>query len=199
MDMQSTAEDFSNDFAQMMQKSVVRYGLEKLINTDLKKLYEKWGKKMQEGTLTRDDIDKLKGEYDKIVQQGIEQRDYWAQITGYTGDSSQSQQTATGKAIEAITADQASSLIGIGYSLQISTEQQRIISEQTKNICVGISFDTSSLRVYTEHIRNDVSEMLDVQHQSLGQLEAINRNTFNLFAIKDDIAELKKVAKEYWR
>ena len=198
MDMQSTAKDFSNDFAEMMQKSVIRYGLEKLINTDLKKLYEKWGAKMQEGTLAKDDIDKLKGEYDKIVEQGIEQRDYWAQITGYTGENSQSQQTATGKAIEAITADQASSLIGIGYAIQITAEQQRTISELTKNICMSISVDTSSIRVFAEQTANNVSEMRDIQYQGLQQLEAINKNTANLFAIKDDIAELRKIAKDNW-
>ena len=191
MDMKSTAEDFSNDFAEMMQKSVVRYGLEKLINTDLKKLYEKWGAKMQEGTLTKDDIDNLKEEYDKIVQQGIEQRDYWSQITGYTGESSQSQQTATGKGIEAITADQASSLIGIGYAVQIAQEQG---NEVRKAIAVDVSF----LRIYAEQTYNNISEMRDIQYQSLEHLEAISKNTANLFAIKDDIAELRKIAKENW-
>ena len=199
MDMQSTAEDFSNNFAEMMQKSVVRYGLEKLINTDLKKLYEKWGKKMQEGTLTKDDIDNLKEEYDKIVQQGIEQRDYWAQITGYTGENSQSQQTATGKAIEAITADQASSLIGIGYSIQISQEQQKVISEEIKNTCNIIAVDVSSIRAFAEKTSNNISEMMDIQYKGLEQLEAINKNTANLFSIKDDISELRKIAKDYWQ
>lgn len=199
MDMQSTAEDFSNNFAEMMQKSVVRYGLEKLINTDLKKLYEKWGQKMQEGTLTKDDIDKLKEEYDKIVQQGIEQREYWSQITGYTGENSQSQQTATGKAIEAITADQASILIGIGYAMQITAEQQKAFSEVTMNTCNVISVNVSSIRTFAEQTANNVSEMRDIQIQGLQQLEAINKNTANLFAIKDDIAELRKIAKEYWQ
>lgn len=199
MDMQSTAKDFSNNFAEMMQKSVIRYGLEKLINTDLKKLYEKWGAKMQEGTLTKDDIDKLKGEYDKIVEQGIEQRDYWAQITGYTGENSQSQQTATGKGIEAITADQVSSLIGIGYAMQITAEQQKAISEVTMNTCNVISVDVSSIRTFAEQTANNVSEMRDIQIQGLQQLEAINKNTANLFAIKDDIADLRKIAKDYWK
>ena len=199
MDMQSTAKDFSNDFAEMMQKSVIRYGLEKLINTDLKKLYEKWGAKMQEGTLTKDDIDKLKDEYDKIVQQGIEQRVYWAQITGYTGENSQSQQTATGKAIEAITADQASSLIGIGYAVQIAQEQQKAISEEMKNTCNIMAVDVSSIRSFAEQTANNISEMMDIQYKGLEQLEAINKNTANLFAIKDDIADLRKIAKDYWR
>ena len=199
MDMQSTAKDFSNNFAEMMQKSVIRYGLEKLINTDLKKLYEKWGAKMQEGTLTKDDIDKLREEYDKIVEQGIEQRDYWSQITGYMGENSQSQQTATGKAIEAITADQTSSLIGIGYAMQITAEQQKAISEVTMNTCNAISVNVSSIRIFAEQMANNVSEMRDIQFQGLQQLEAINRNTANLFAIKDDIADLRKIAKDYWR
>lgn len=189
MDMQSTAEDFSNNFAEMMQKSVVRYGLEKLINTDLKKLYEKWGKKMQEGTLTKDDIDNLKEEYDKIVKQGIEQRDYWAQITGYTGENSQSQQTATGKAIEAITADQASSLIGIGYAVQIAQEQG---NEVRKAIAVDVSF----LRIYAEQTYNNISEMRDIQYQGLEQLEAINKNTAPIILIREDIASMYKLMKD---
>ena len=189
MDMKSTAEDFSNDFAEMMQKSVVRYGLEKLINTDLKKLYEKWGAKMQEGTLTKDDIDNLKEEYDKIVQQGIEQRDYWSQITGYTGDSSQSQQTATGKAIEAITADQASSLIGIGYAVQIAQEQG---NEVRKVIATDVSF----LRMYAEQTANNISEMRDIQYQGLEQLQAINKNTAPIILIREDIASMYKLMKE---
>lgn len=192
MDMQSTAKDFSNNFAEMMQKSVIRYGLEKLINTDLKKLYEKWGAKMQEGTLTKDDIDKLKEEYDKIVEQGIEERNHWAQITGYMGENSQSQQTATGKAIEAITADQASSLIGISYAMQIAQEQG---NEVRKAMAVDVSF----LRIYAEQANNTMSEMLDTHYRGLEQLEAINKNTANLFAIKDDIAEIRKIAKENWR
>lgn len=189
MDMKSTAEDFSNDFAEMMQKSVVRYGLEKLINTDLKKLYEKWGKKMQEKTLTRDDIDKLKEEYDKIVQEGIDQRNYWSQITGYTGDTSQSQQTATGKAIEAITADQASSLIGIGYAVQIAQEQG---NEVRKAIATDVSF----LRIYAEQTYNNISEMRDIQYQGLEQLQAINKNTAPIILIREDIASMYKLMKE---
>ena len=189
MDMQSTAEDFSNNFAEMMQKSVVRYGLEKLINTDLKNLYEKWGKKMQEGTLTKDDIDNLKDEYDKIVQQGIEQREYWSQITGYTGENSQSQQTATGKAIEAITADQASSLIGIGYAVQIAQEQG---NEVRKAIAVDVSF----LRIYAEQTYNNISEMRDIQYQGLEQLEAINKNTAPIILIREDIASMYKLMKD---
>lgn len=186
MDMQSTAEDFSENFAEMMQKAVLRYGLENLINTDLKGLYEKWGKKMQEGKLSEDDIDKIKEEYDKIVQKGIEERDYWAQITGY---ASQSQQTATEKGIEAITADQASSLVGIGYAIQSAVELGNATRTQ-------ISVDISVMRSYAETVAANMSEMRDIQHEGLGQLQQIVKNTAPIILIREDIASMYKIMKD---
>ena len=41
--------------------------------------------------------------------------------------------------------------------------------------------------------------MRDIQYQGLEQLQAINKNTNNLFQIKDDMSELKKIAKDFWR
>ena len=186
MDMQSTAEDFSENFAEMMQKAVLRYGLENLINTDLKGLYEKWGSKMQEGKLSEDDINKFKEEYDKIVQKGIEERDYWAQITGY---ASQSQQTATEKGIEAITADQASSLIGIGYAIQSAVEVGNTTRSQ-------ISVDISVMRNYAETMSANMSEMRDIQFEGLGQLQQIVKNTAPIILIREDIASMYKIMKD---
>ena len=186
MDMQSTADDFSENFAEMMQKAVLRYGLENLINTDLKGLYEKWGSKMQEGQLSEDDINKFKEEYDKIVQKGIEERDYWAQITGY---ASQSQQTATEKGIEAITADQASSLVGIGYAIQSAVELGNTTRTQ-------ISVDISVMRNYAETVAANMSEMRDIQHEGLGQLQQIVKNTAPIILIREDIASMYKIMKD---
>ena len=61
-----------------------------------------------------------------------------------------------------------------------------------------ISTDVVSIRAYTETISNNISEMRDIQYQGLQQLEAINKNTYNLFQIKDDINELKRIAKNKW-
>ncbi len=103
--------------------------------------------------------------------------------------ASQSQQTATGKAIEAITADQASSLIGIGYAVQIAQEKG---NEVRKAIAVDISF----LRIYAEQTYNNISEMRDIQYQGLEQLEAINKNTAPIILIREDIASMYKLMKD---
>lgn len=190
MDMSKSAQDFSNNFAEMMQKALLSYSMEDLVNKDLKNLYEKWAKKIdeKEGKFSSQDVEDFQTQYQKIVDEGLKRRDEIAKITGYTGQSS-SEQTATGKGIEAITADQASSLIGIGYAVQIAQEQG---NEVRKAIAVDVSF----LRIYAEQTYNNISEMRDIQYQGLEQLEAINKNTAPIILIREDIASMYKLMKE---
>lgn len=187
MDMSKSAQDFANDFTTMLNKSMLNFAVDDLANKRLKTLYEKWADKMKQGQLSNDDLDILKKEYNNIVDEGLKIRDNIAAITGYK--EAQSQQTATGKAIEAITADQASSLIGIGYAVQIAQEQG---NEVRKAIAVDISY----LRIYAEQTYNNISEMRDIQYQGLQQLEAINKNTAPIILIREDIASMYKLMKD---
>lgn len=187
MDMSKSAQDFANDFTTMLNKSMLNFAVDDLANKRLKALYEKWADKMKQGQLSNDDLDILKKEYDNIVDEGLKIRDNIAAITGYK--EAQSQQTATGKGIEAITADQGSSLIGIGYAVQIAQEQG---NEVRKAIAVDVSF----LRIYAEQTYNNISEMRDIQYQGLEQLEAINKNTAPIILIREDIASMYKLMKD---
>lgn len=187
MDMSKSAQDFANDFTTMLNKSMLNFAVDDLANKRLKALYEKWADKMKQGQLSNDDLDILKKEYDNIVDEGLKIRDNIAAITGYK--EAKSQQTATGKGIEAITADQASSLIGIGYAVQIAQEQG---NEVRKAIAVDVSF----LRIYAEQTYNNISEMRDIQYQGLEQLEAINKNTAPIILIREDIASMYKLMKD---
>lgn len=187
MDMSKSAQDFANDFTTMLNKSMLNFAVDDLANKRLKALYEKWADKMKQGQLSNDDLNILKKEYDNIVDEGLKIRDNIATMTGYK--EAQSQQTATGKAIEAITADQGSSLIGIGYAVQIAQEQG---NEVRKAIAVDIFF----LRIYAEQTYNNISEMRDIQYQGLEQLEAINKNTAPIILIREDIASMYKLMKD---
>lgn len=187
MDMSKSAQDFANDFTTMLNKSMLNFAVDDLANKRLKALYEKWADKMKQGQLSDNDLNILKKEYDSIVDEGLKIRDNIAAMTGYK--EAQSQQTATGKAIEAITSDQASSLIGIGYAVQIALEQG---NEVRKAIAVDVSF----LRIYAEQTYNNISEMRDIQYQGLEQLEAINKNTAPIILIREDIANMYKLMKD---
>lgn len=190
MDMSKSAQDFSNNFAEMMQKALLSYSMEDLVNKDLKNLYEEWAKKIdeKEGKFSSQDVEDFQTQYQKIVDEGLKRRDEIAKITGYTGQSS-SEQTATGKGIEGITADQASSLIGIGYAMQIAIEQGNEIRKT-------IAEHTSYVRLDVVQIKWDISEIRDIQYQGLQQLEAINKNTAPIILIREDIASIYKLMKD---
>ena len=189
-DMSKSAQDFADDFTAMLNKSMLNFALSKLMDEKLKPLYEKWANKMKENggrNLTSDEINELKKEYQKIIDEGIKERDTIAAITGY--DEAQSRQTATSKAIEAITADQASALTGIGYAMQIALEQ----GNNTRN---QISVDVSVMRNYAETTALNVSEMRDIQYEGLGQLQQIVKNTAPIILIREDIASMYKLMKD---
>lgn len=189
-DMSKSAQDFADDFTAMLNKSMLNFAISKLMDEKLKPLYEKWANKMKENggrNLTSDEINDLKEEYQKIIDEGIKERDTIAAITGY--DEAQSRQTATGKAIEAITADQASTLTGIGYAMQIALEHGNDTRTQ-------ISMDVSVMRGYAEAMAANMSEMRDIQHEGLGQLQQIVKNTAPISLIRDDISSMYKLMKE---
>lgn len=139
--------------------------------------------------ITKDEADAIRAENESLANDLLNERKKLEDI-GLI-QTTESSQSATGKAIEAITADQVSTLIGIGYAMQSAMEQG---NEMRKLISADIEY----IRLATETLSNDISEMRDIQFQGLHQLEAINQNTYNLFQIKDDIYELKKIAKDRW-
>ena len=189
MDMTKDAQDFSNDFSKMLMQGVLSSRISNELGDDLQKFYDEWGKraKANGGKLTEDDIEFLKNMYRELTEKGLTIRDETAKVTGYA--DAQSEQTATGKGIEAITADQASSLIGIGYAIQIAQEQGNEVRK-------AIAVDVTSLKFYAEQTASNVSEMRDIQYQGLEQLEAINKNTAPIILIREDIANMYKLMKD---
>ena len=189
MDMTKDAQDFSNDFSKMLMQGVLSSRISNELGDDLQAFYDEWGKraKANGGKLTDDDIEFLRNMYKTITEKGIAIRDETAKVTDYA--DAQSEQTATGKGIEAITADQASSLIGIGYAIQIAQEQGNEVRK-------AIAVDVTSLKFYAEQTASNVSEMRDIQYQGLEQLEAINKNTAPIIMIREDIASMYKLMKD---
>lgn len=184
-DMDNTSEDFANNFAEYMRNALVKNLVAEQYKGKLEALYQKaadWGK---QGVL-EDHIDELKKEYEEYAEAAKKDVETIDKITGYEDSTSQSATTA---AIESITEDQASSLIGIGYAMQIALEQGNEMRAQ-------MSVDISSMRAFSEQTANNLSEMRDIQYQGLEQLEAINKNTAPIIYIREDIASMYKLMKD---
>lgn len=183
MDMSKSAQDFSDDFAEMMQKALLSYSMEDLINGDLKKLYDDWAKaiKDNDGKLTETDIEAFNKRYDDIVQEGLKRRDEWAKVTGYTGSSSSSQ-TATSGGWASMGQDTADELNGRFTALQIVGESiaqnmTTTISQMESIVTLGISTNGAVLE-----IRN----MMIMTNSYLEDIVKYSKLTYNDFGTKLD-------------
>lgn len=183
MDMSKSAQDFADDFAEMMQKALLSYSMEDLINGDLKKLYDDWAKaiKDNDGKLTETDIEAFNKRYDDIVLEGLKRRDEWAKVTGYTGSSSSSQ-TATSGGWASMGQDTADELNGRFTALQIAGESiaqnmTTTISQMESIVTLGISTNGAVLE-----IRN----MMIMTNSYLEDIVKYSKLTYNDFGTKLD-------------
>lgn len=196
MDMKKDGSDFASemadDFAEKMQKSLLSFSMEDLINGDLKKLYDDWAKAMKDknGKLTKEDVDAFYERYDDIVQEGLKRRDEWAKVTGYTGSSSSSQ-TATSGGWASMGQDTADELNGRFTALQIAGESiaQNMavtISQMESIVTLGISTNGAVLE-----IRN----MMIMTNSYLEDIVKYSKLTYNDFGAKldDMIRRLKDI------
>lgn len=183
MDMSKSTQDFADDFSEMMQKALLSYSMEDLINGDLKKLYDDWAKaiKDNDGKLTETDIEAFNKRYDDIVQEGLKRRDDWAKVTGYTGSSSSSQ-TATSGGWASMGQDTADELNGRFTALQIAGESiaqnmTTTISQMESIVTLGISTNGAVLE-----IRN----MMIMTNSYLEDIVKYSKLTYNDFGAKLD-------------
>lgn len=183
MDMSKSAQDFADDFAEMMQKALLSYSMEDLINVDLKKLYDDWAKAIKDnnGKFTETDIEAFNKRYDDIVQEGLKRRDDWAKVTGYTGSSSSSQ-TATSGGWASMGQDTADELNGRFTALQIAGESiaqnmTTTISQMESIVTFGISTNGAVLE-----IRN----MMIMTNSYLEDIVKYSKLTYNDFGTKLD-------------
>nr|DAI59815.1 MAG TPA: tail tape measure protein [Caudoviricetes sp.] len=191
MDMSKSAQEFSDDFAEMMQKALLSYSMEDLMNGDLKKLYEDWADAIDaaNGDSSKIDIDAFNKRYDDIVQEGMKRRDDWAKVTGYTGSSSSSQ-TATSGGWASMGQDTADELNGRFTALQIAGESiaqnmTTTISQMESIVTLGISTNGAVLE-----IRN----MMIMTNSYLEDIVKYAKLTYNEFGTKMD--DMNKRLKE---
>lgn len=192
-------ESETTDFGDFINKTISNAIIESLITSPkvqerIKKIYKMIADATDENSesgedISKDEADAIRKENESLANDLLNERKKLEDV-GLI-QPTQSEQSATSKEIQAITADQASSLIGISYAIQSAVE----VGNETRR---QISLDVGSICLYTETISNNISEMRDMQQQGLLHLENISKNTYNLFQIKDDINELKKIAKNKW-
>lgn len=189
MDMSKSAEDFADDFTEMLQRAMLSFSIEDLIYNEeddgrdsLKKLHKDWAKILEEtnGNPSQEQINTMKNRYTAITNQAIARRNATAQVTGYTGESSS--QTATSGGWASMGQETADELNGRFTALQIAGESiaqnmTTTISQMESIVTLGISTNGAVLE-----IRN----MMIMTNSYLEDIVKYSKLTYNDFGSKLD-------------
>ena len=199
MDMDSTAEDFANDFESYLQRSILDSLMANKYDQKIKQLYNKWTQLGDNG-LTQSEVEQLRKEQQAIVEQMIQDRDNLAEIFGWKKEleeSTTSSQEASAGGFETMSQDSADELNGRFTALQMIGEEMLLFfqtSEQFMSLLV--------IRASMEVVTVQVAAIYDVASETRTfianiymEIQQINENTANsarhLLAIKNDIAAVK--------
>lgn len=121
MDMNSSAQDFSDNFSKMLMQAVLKAKVDDLLGNDMQAFYDEWAERAEAngGKLSKTDITALKDKYDGMVQEGLKIRDEVAEITGYKQSYEQS---ASSGSFESMSQDTGEELNGRFTAVQSATE-----------------------------------------------------------------------------
>ena len=172
-DMDSTASDFSQKLEDMFFKATVNsMVLGDEFDNWLKDWQARWAEAEKNGNKAV--LDDLRIEAENMRENLIEERDRLADDLGYDKNISVS---ASGKGYTTMSEDTGDALLGMNTAIHIAVEDGNVQREQL----LGNSL------LQTGYI----SEIRDIQLESVGLLNGIEKNTRNLIQMAADLAEVK--------
>lgn len=201
-DLSKDRDAFLDDFSEKMMDSL----LDSMMSTSglsqrLKEWQTKWGDYIASGNkLSTEEVEALREEYQKLIDEGIAMRDEAAKITGY--DQAQAaKQEADKKGFQAMSQDTGEELNGRFTALQIAGENISAQMNVAVPILTGIGVSmsrtaemvdgigrvaddmlTNIVECYSElnMIRTTTDEMLPILKKNKETLEKIEKNTKNI-------------------
>nr|DAF24744.1 MAG TPA: tail tape measure protein [Caudoviricetes sp.] len=173
MDMNADAEDWSNNFAKMLFKSLVNRSV---LNDDfdkwLKDFQNKWAKKLSDGNMSQSDYEAYKSEYSKKMEELKKKTDNLASYMGYSDENAAQKATANG--VPSITFEQATNIIAL-------TTAGNISRDQTKELVTSIVSNIASLSSFSSSTSATIVEIRNLMITNNSYLEDILKNSKNIY------------------
>lgn len=183
-DMSKSAKDFSEDIEKQFRTAVINGLMNTKYNERLKKFYEKWAALTESGNkLTADEAAELKKEYEGIVSDAINDRNQLATDMGWSKGSSSQGGSSSG--FDSMSQDTANELNGRFTAIQMDTAALRADTAL-------IQADAAAVRTDVQRMRDMMSEANNIALLSMGHLEDISRNTYELYDIRDTLNEIRR-------
>jgi hypothetical protein len=188
MDMEADAEDAADDISKTLMEGLISGLISDKYRTKLKKWYEDYAKMMEDdGTLSENEVDKLKKDYADMINDAIAERNSLASVVGYDNLSSTTEQKATYGGFESVSEDTGNELNGRFTALQLAGEEIKAQSIAQSISLTEIKGSLSSLFPMIQEKKFIIDEIRSLLATSLLELQAINENT------SGNVKELKRL------
>ncbi len=185
-DMERSASDFSKDFTQYLFNAVMNAQVGELLNEELKQWYDNFSDYMEQGQgeISEANMNALKADWDRIVQEGITMRDKIATATGYDTFSS-SEGTATYSVAKNFTQEQGDVLNGRLTSIHIAVRENNAIGRQVASILTNVASAGGSLSTMSDSV-SEIRNMMIYTNSYLEDVVRYAKLTYKDFGEKID-------------
>lgn len=195
-DMESTTEDFTNSFTDMLRNALIEGLMDNKYDAMLKEWYEDFAEAMKDQSLSDTERDALRQQYDAIVQQGIADRNA---VNAIVGGGAYSQQASEGSAwnINQETGDELNGRFTAMVELEATNNL--LVSDGNaiaRDILATLrSLSGLSMTVTGNGDNETLLAIKDMIFLSTGYLENIEKHSKNLASMATDISEMKTAIK----
>lgn len=188
-DMDSTAFDFSKNFEQYMYNAMLNTRLDATFKKDMEAWHQMFSDYMaDDGSIDSREMEILRTDYMKMVDEAKKIRDNVAEITGY---STSSQQSTTYTASQSFTQEQGDVLNGRLTAIQIGVQQQGALAQQIQaslaamNAIVagngGVMTEMRNILLIQNNYLDDIARQTKSIYEEFGQkIDRLVTNTNNL-------------------
>lgn len=116
-DLDSTNQDFADNFEKYLQNAVFSSLIANKYKSKIEALYKDWTEKA-DGGLTTDEVDKLRQDYQNIINDMLAEREQIMNSFGWESSSSGSSQSPSSGALTTMSQDSISTFEAIGRNMQ---------------------------------------------------------------------------------
>lgn len=192
-DMESSSANFADSFSDMLRNALISGLMDAKYNKLLEEWYAEFAKAMEDGKLSDEEREKLRQDYNSIVEQGIKDRN---EINDIVGGGAYSQDASSG-GFESMSQDTAEELNGRFTALveiQASSKslqgQQYQIGIQTLN---SLKEHYAGIQDVCAESNSTLTSMKDMLFLSTNYLEDIAKYTKRLNQLTDTVSEIKNI------
>ena len=187
-DMDSSSEEFANNFEKYMQKAILNSMLIDNYKSRINEWYKAFAKANESGGIDEKEYADLQESWNGIVSDALEERNALMQQFGWSSGEESSSQSSTQKGFAAMSQDTGDELNGRFTALQIS-------NEEIKNSMLFVLGSLSSLCTTASDSNLLLTDMRNLAVMSNGHLEDIAKYTKVLLGFGEKLDNIDRNTK----